>query len=292
MVYDEHQGGMLCLVCTKYGKPPVQVRGAWVTRAINNWPKATDLLKKHESSEWHLAALEAQGMALLGQKTGNVLDRIIAASDEEKRRNREVIKTLIRSLYFLVKHRVPHTTTFNDLISLQADNGNEIIKQHLSTCAGNATYLSKATSADFIECIGHHIDSSLLGGLKASPFYSIMADESTDISLKEELSVCGRWIENGKAVEHFLGIIRAKEVTAKALTQYMLDFLQERGIPIQKLRGLRCDGASAMSGSKGGVQIAVPPTLARCFQYFFAIFQYFYGHFSIFDIFDRCDIQQ
>ena len=38
--------------------------------------------------------------------------------------------------------------------------------------------------------------------------------------------------------------------------------------------------------------LAVPPTLARCFQYFFAIFQYFYGHFSIFDIFDRCDIQQ
>ena len=71
-------------------------------------------------------------MALLGQKTGNVLDRIIAASDEEKRRNREVIKTLIRSLYFLVKHRVPQTTTLNDLISLQADNGNEIIKQHLS----------------------------------------------------------------------------------------------------------------------------------------------------------------
>ena len=66
-------------------------------------------------------------MALLGQKTGNVLDRIIAASDEEKRRNRDVIKTLIRYLYFLVKHRVSHTTTFNDLISLQADNGNEII---------------------------------------------------------------------------------------------------------------------------------------------------------------------
>ena len=141
MIYDEHQGGMLCSVCTKYGKPPVQARGAWVTRAINNWPKATDLLKKHESSEWHLAALEAQRMALLGQKTGNVLDRIIAASDEEKRRNHEVIKTLIRSLYFLVKHRVPHITTFNDLISLQADNGNEIIKQHLSTCAGNATFI-------------------------------------------------------------------------------------------------------------------------------------------------------
>ena len=40
-------------------------------------------------------------------------------------------------------------------------NGNEIIKQHLSTCAGYVTYLSKATSADLIEYIGHHIDSSL-----------------------------------------------------------------------------------------------------------------------------------
>ena len=93
MIYNEHQGGMLCFVCTKYGKPLIQACGAWVTRAINNWPKATDLLQKHESCEWHLAALEEQGMALLGQRTGNVLDGIIAASDEEKRRNREVIKT-------------------------------------------------------------------------------------------------------------------------------------------------------------------------------------------------------
>ena len=90
-----------------------------------------------------------------------------------------------------------------------------------------------------------------------------MADESSDISSKEELSVCGRWIENAKVVEHFLGIVQAKKVTAKALTQYLLDFLQEHGIPIQKLRGLEFDGASAMSGSKGGVQIQMryhPPS--------------------------------
>ena len=43
-----------------------------------------------------------------------------------------------------------------------------------------------------------------------------MADKSTDLSSKEELSVCGRWIENGKAVENFLGIVHAKEVTAKS----------------------------------------------------------------------------
>ena len=166
-----------------------------------------------------LDSSDAQEMALLGQRTGDVLDRIIAVSDKEKRRNHEVINRLIRSLYFLVKHRVPHTTTFNNLISLQADNDNEIIKQHFNYVCWECHILSKATSADLTECIGHHIDCSLLGGLKSSPFYSIMADESTDISSKEELSVCGRWIENGKTVEHFLGIVHAKEVTAKAQTQ-------------------------------------------------------------------------
>jgi len=39
-----------------------------------------------------------------------------------------------------------------------------------------------------------------------------MADESTDIASKEELSVCTRWLENGKAVEHLLGIVNAHEV--------------------------------------------------------------------------------
>ena len=38
------------------------------------------------------------------------------------------------------------------------------------------------------------------------------------------------------------------------------------------------------------IKLAVPPTLARCFQYFFC--QFFYGHFSIFDFFGRCDIEQ
>ncbi len=66
-----------------------------------------------------------------------------------------------------------------------------------------------------------------------------MADESTDTSSKEELSVCARWID----------------VTAGAITQHLLNFLQARDIPIQKLRALGFDGASTTSGVRSGVQI-------------------------------------
>ena len=49
-----------------------------------------------------------------------------------------------------------------------------------------------------------------------------MADESTDVSSRKELSVCGRRLEGGKLVGHFLGIIHALEVNAEAFTRYLL----------------------------------------------------------------------
>lgn len=91
--------------------------------------------------------------------------------------------------------------------------------------------------------------------MQASPYFSILADESTDIASMEELSVCAGWLENGKAVEHFVGIEHAKEVNAEAITRYLLQFLREKGLSIQTLRRLGFDGASSMSGARSGVQI-------------------------------------
>lgn len=80
-----------------------------------------------------------------------------------------------------------------------------------------------------------------------------MADESTDIS-SMELSVCARLIEDSKPVEHFLGMVHAKETTAKGIASILCTFLESKSIDIKKMRGLGFDGASKMSGHKTGVQ--------------------------------------
>ena len=41
MNYDSTLKGMVCTVCKVYGKVPVQGGGAWVTRPVKNWVKAT-----------------------------------------------------------------------------------------------------------------------------------------------------------------------------------------------------------------------------------------------------------
>ena len=53
---------------------------------------------------------------------------------------------------------------------------------------------------------------------------------------------------NGKPVEHFLGIVQAKETTEEAITRYLSSFLEVRNIDLKKMRGLGFDGANTMAG--------------------------------------------
>ena len=122
MDYNSSVKGMVCSVCTSFGKVPVQAEGAWVMQPVSNWMKATTLVAKHKS-DWHKAAVENQKLSLLHEKCGGIFEQIISVSKEEKQRNRTFLKMLVYSLYFLVKQHIPHTTTFEGLITLQIENG-------------------------------------------------------------------------------------------------------------------------------------------------------------------------
>ena len=79
------------------------------------------------------------------EEHGNIMEELEAATAEEKKQNRDIMKKLIQSLYFLVKHYIPHTTTFESLITLQIENGDIILKSHREKCPHNATYESYTT---------------------------------------------------------------------------------------------------------------------------------------------------
>ena len=71
------------------------------------------------------------------------------------------------------------------------------------------------------------MERDLLPRFNSSAYFSLMADESKDVSSKEvsskeELSTCAQWELGGKPVEHFLGIMPAKETTAQAIATYLL----------------------------------------------------------------------
>ena len=128
------------------------------------------------------------------------------------------------------------------------------MKTHRDQCPSNATYESYATVSELLASISNILENSLLSSLKASPYFSLMADEGTDVASKEELSVCARWLQDSKPVEHFLGIVQAKETNAEAITGYLVAFLQSKGIGFEKKPGIGFDGTNTMSGHRSRVQ--------------------------------------
>ena len=64
----------------------MQSRGARVTRPVDNWVKAITLLKNHEKSKWHLAAVEKGALNQAAQEHGDVVDIIVTASEEKRSR--------------------------------------------------------------------------------------------------------------------------------------------------------------------------------------------------------------
>ena len=90
----------------------------------------------------------------------------------------------------------------------------------------NATYTSTNSVVGFIEALGSWIERSLLKKVQQAQFYSIMADECTDITTVEELSIFFRWVEDGVPVEHFLGIVPLKKADAVTIHSTLIKFLR------------------------------------------------------------------
>ena len=80
----------------------------------------------------------------------------------------------------MVNH-IARTTYFDKLIELVVCCGGDDLKRFIERARGNVTYTSKDAVIEFVEAIGQWVEESLLKHLHQAPFYSLMADECTDI---------------------------------------------------------------------------------------------------------------
>ena len=103
----------------------------------------------------------------------------------------------------------------------------------------------------------------IIDNCKRSVIYALIADESTDVTNKEQISVCIRFVstkEDGKHFIHeeFLTFVHAdKGTNAEELTTKFLETIQSVGLLVNDIRAQGYDGASVMSGHVSGVQTRI-----------------------------------
>ena len=205
---------MFCKKCKKAGKSLQRHGGTWVTKAFTNWKKALEKMKAHSQS---VQACQASILAERAAREGTIMQQLHQITDEEKMKNRAAVKALMRCPHFLARQYIAHSTNLEKLVSLVAAYGGEDLKIFLESAGKNAMYTSQIAVTEFIEALGTWIEESLLKYLHQASFCSIMADECTDVSTVEELSLFCRWIENGEPTEHFIDLLPMKRTDAESI---------------------------------------------------------------------------
>ena len=108
---------------------------------------------------------------------------------------------------------------------------------------------------EFVNAHETWVEESLFKQLHKAPFFfSIMADECTDVTTTEELTICCRWVESGVPEEHFIEILTLKKVNTENTFSALVEYCREKNIQLGRLIGMGFDGAAICYGDKIGVQ--------------------------------------
>ena len=99
--------------------------------------------------------------------------------------------------------------------------------------------------------------------IQAATFFSLLVDESKDVSSKEQISFVLRYLYDGMIFEEFIAIHPATSgLTADALSESILKAVGDLGVKIKDCDGQGYDGASVMSGQVNGVSTIISENAA------------------------------
>ena len=121
-------------------------------------------------------------------------------------------------------------------------------KYVLNNAPGNCTLTSPKIQKQIIHCCAIETRKKIIEELGDEPF-AILANESSDISHKEQLALCLRFVDKlGRPCEHFIGVVHVDDTTSLSLKEAIKGLLDSNGLSMTRIRGQGYDGASNMKG--------------------------------------------
>ncbi|CAN6581607.1 unnamed protein product [Malus baccata var. baccata] len=225
---------------------------------FKKWKNARECFDKHVGpiGSFHNKAREAASY-LMNQKT-HIEAVVIKQSKEECMKYRLCLNASIDCTKFLLRQGLPfrghdESDTSNnrgnylELLQFLADHDEKIKEVVLENASGNLKLIAPSIQKDIVNSCAFKTIKAIMKEVKESKFFSIMVDESHDISTKEQMAVILRYVDNkGQVIERFVGVQHVTETTSSKLKESIDEFLKLHDLSYSNLRGQGYDGASIM----------------------------------------------
>ncbi len=250
-----------CLSARKQGLLTSSKRcSAFVDTGFKSWNKAIERFNDHEKGQMHK---EATLKLAIKHSSTDIGAQLRAQCEENQRFHREMLMKLLSSIRYLSRQGLAlrgHNESVDQLdgnlcqLLLLLAESDKPMKEWLS----NRDYMSPDIVNELITIMGQSMLRNILVKVKEAMWYSIIADEATDVAHNEVMCISLRWVDAHYDIhEDVLGLVQLPDTKSKTLFSVIKDVLIRCSLSISMCRGQGYDGASNMSGIRNGVQALV-----------------------------------
>ena len=249
-----------------------QAPGQFVRKPFSSWIKMSNKAKAHMQLDYHQTCLAKMEEFMARYKNPTAAINVTFDSENRKimKKNQKVIESLLKVVMLCGKQGLAFRGHRDDCIDFQevrdecSNQGNfielvrfraetdQILADHLASAPRNAVYTSKTIQNNLIDVISTRILTEIVAEVKKAKYYTIIADEVTDLANKEQLSLVLRYILDGNVNEVFVDFVFVERITGAVLARSILQWLSKWDLPYSDMRGQCYDGASNMAGARSG----------------------------------------
>jgi len=267
--YSPEKDAVFCFYCRAFDLSG-RCEESFTINGFNKWSKASTCLPKHERSVPHKEAMVKLASFKHSSVEGSVATKIDKHHNMIVLKNISYLKDILDTLLFCARQGIgfrghneqDHSLlnnrgNFIELLHLRA-NDNDTIKQYFIEKERKFRYIHPEFQNTFLSLMAKNIQQSLISNIKVAGIYSILVDETQDISRHEQVSICVRYVtESFEPIEVFLGFFQTHSTSAESLVALIKEVLKKNDLNIQNIRGQCYDGAASMRGSYTGVQARI-----------------------------------
>uniref|UniRef100_A0A2N9FFW8 DUF4371 domain-containing protein n=1 Tax=Fagus sylvatica TaxID=28930 RepID=A0A2N9FFW8_FAGSY len=146
---------------------------------------------------------------------------------------------------------------FLELLRFLVDHNEDIKAVTLRNAPKNNMLISPAIQKEIVSAATVETSKAIIMEL-GDAFFSVLIDESRDISTKEQMAVALWYVDKkGHIIERFLGIEHVTDTSALSLKAAVEDLFCRHGLSLSRLRGQGYDGASNMQGQFNGLKTLI-----------------------------------
>ena len=237
--YSIRLNAAFCFACRFF--IPSSPDPTYTSVRFKDWKHATGqkgILKNHSTGKSHTQAMAAWKEYETRSKTGESvacqLDRMGSKIISD---NRKYVLAVMESVLYCAQegialrgHDESHDSLnpghFRSLMTLLSRHSPEV-RRRLQECSSSATWLAPSFQNEIIQFLASKVLDVIKQELHEAKYFILLADETKDISKREQLSIAFRYVYKCKTVERFTGYCLASELNARALTDYITSRMSE-----------------------------------------------------------------